>query len=59
MSAYEKSKELYSNWREFAKGYIVGRAMWKGNDYSLSGLISITECLLKDDKSPWMKYPLS
>ena len=59
MSAYATSKELYSNWREFAKGYIVGRAMWKGNDYSLSGLISITEGLLKDDKSPWMKYPLS
>ncbi len=58
IAAYEKSKELYPNWREFAKGYVVGRAMWHGSDLSLSGIISIVEGLLKDDNSPWIKYPL-
>lgn len=58
MSAYEKSRELYHNWGEFAKGYIVGRAMWNGNDFALNGIVSIAEGLLKDENSPWIKYPL-
>ena len=58
MSAYDLAKEIYINWEEFAKGYIVGRCLWGGNDGALFGIISITRGLLKDDNSPWMKYPL-
>lgn len=43
---------------EFAQGYIVGRAMWNGNDGSLYGIISIAQGLLNDENSPWIKYPL-
>ena len=58
MCAYDLAKEIYANWEEFAKGYIVGRCLWGGNDAALSGIISIASGLLKDDNSPWMKYPL-
>lgn len=58
MASYEKSRELYNNWGEFAKGYIVGRAMWNGNDFALNGIIGIANGLLKDENSPWIKYPL-
>ena len=58
MSAYECARELYHNWAEFAQGYIVGRAMWNGNDGSLYGIISIAQGLLNDDNSPWTKYLL-
>ncbi len=58
LNAYEQSKELYHDWREFAKGYLAGRAMWNGNDISLRGIISIADGLINDDNSPWIKYPL-
>lgn len=58
MAAYEKAREIYHNWEEFAQGYIVGRCMWSGNDGSLYGIISIVKGLLKDDNSPWTKYLL-
>ena len=58
MAVYECARKLYHNWNEFAQGYIVGRAMWKGNDGSLYGIISIAQGLLNDDNSPWTKYLL-
>lgn len=58
-AAYKKSKELYKNWNEFAKGYVIGRAMWNGNNMSLTGIISIAQRLEKDENSPWVKYPLN
>ena len=58
MSSYEQVKEIYSDWNGFSQGYIVGRAMWGGNDGSLYGIISIAKDLLKDENSPWVKYLL-
>lgn len=58
MAAYECARELYHNWNEFAQGYVVGRAMWNGNDGSLYGIISIAQGLLNDYSSPWTKYLL-
>lgn len=52
-NARQVSKEKYASWIEFAAGYVIGRAMWSGNNMSLTGIISITQGLLQDDESPW------
>ena len=58
MTSYECAREIYHNWGEFAKGYIIGRCMWGGNDGSLYGIISIAQGLLNDENSPWVRCPL-
>lgn len=55
--AYDECSKIYKNWKDFAGGYIVGRAMWGGASMSLDGLIGITEDLLSDAESPWIKAP--
>lgn len=52
-NARQASKKQYATWNEFAGGYIIGRAMWSGNNMSLTGIISITQGLLQDEESPW------
>lgn len=52
-AAYANCKDIYENWEQFAQGYIVGRAMWGGNNMTLLGIISITEKLKADSESPW------
>lgn len=58
MAAYRKAKEIYPNWSEFAKGYVVGRCMWSGRSESNFGIFDIANGLLKDDNSPWTRYQL-
>ena len=57
-NAHKACKEEYSDWNEFAKGYIFGRAMWSGNSEYLSGIMSLAEGLLSDEESPWKKAEL-
>ncbi len=57
-TAYDKCHHSYSNWTEFSKGYVVGRAMRSGSNISLYGIMDISKGLLVDDNSPWKKYPL-
>ncbi len=57
-TAYDKCHDKYTNWIEFSKGYIVGRAMRFGSNVSLYGIMDISKGLLVDDNSPWRKYPL-
>ena len=57
-NAHKACKEEYSDWREFAKGYIFGRAMWSGNSEYLTGIMSIAEGLLSNEESPWKKAEL-
>lgn len=52
-NAHKASKEQYTSWDDFASGYVIGRAMWSGNNMSLTGIISITQGLLQDEESPW------
>lgn len=52
----EGTKRAYTNWEDFSKGYIIGRAMWSGQDNS--GMASIAHSLLTDKKSPWVHHPL-
>lgn len=56
--AHEASKQAYPDWKEFAKGYVFGRAMWSGASVSLMGIMSISEGLLADEESPWKIVPL-
>ncbi|MDE7195231.1 MAG: DUF1266 domain-containing protein [Oscillospiraceae bacterium] len=54
-SARISCKEQYGSWKELARGYVIGRAMWSGGDMSLSGIMAIAEGLLDDDESPWKR----
>lgn len=57
-AGYEKCKQHYTTWEEFAKGYMVGRAMWGGlGGDSIIPLFDITKALLTDTDSPWMENP--
>lgn len=58
MTAYQKTKEIYPDWKNFAQGYLVGRCMWIGEHYSNDGIFDITNNLLNDDESPWGRYRL-
>lgn len=57
-NAHKACKEAYADWNEFTKGYVFGRAMWSGANMSLTGIMSIAEGLLADEKSPWKKVSL-
>ncbi|MDA3613568.1 DUF1266 domain-containing protein [Polluticaenibacter yanchengensis] len=52
----EGTKRAYTNWTDFSKGYIIGRAMWGGDNNS--GMTSIAQSLLTNKKSPWVNHPL-
>ncbi len=52
----EGTKRAYTNWGDFSKGYIIGRAMWGGQDNS--GMTGIANSLLTNKKSPWLNVPL-
>lgn len=52
-NAHNLSQNVYISWKDFASGYVIGRAMWSGNTMSLTGIIAITQGLLEDEKSPW------
>lgn len=51
--AHEESARHYENWTDFAKAYIVGRAIWGGDDDALDDMMDIADGLLKDRESPW------
>ena len=63
--AYEGVLETYGSWQDFAKGYLLGRAMWGGTSgmhgpsriIRLKTIIQITERLLKHKDSPWNTVP--
>lgn len=54
-NARSLSQKVYTSWEEFARGYVIGRAMWSGNTMSLTGIIEIAQGLLQDDASPWVQ----
>jgi len=51
---YALVKQSFQSWEEIGKSYIIGRAMWGGENMMLDGLKGITKDLLKDDASPWL-----
>jgi len=52
-SAHQRSKEAYNSWKEFGKGYVIGRSMWGGESMGLDGIKHIVNDLQKDEASPW------
>lgn len=54
--ALEGSQRAYKNWEDFSKGYIIGRAMWGGQDNN--GMVAIAQSLLTKPQSPWVTMPL-
>lgn len=50
--------DIYADWANFGKSYIVGRAMWGGVGMQLTNTIDMVERLHKDDKSPWRHMSL-
>ena len=53
LNAYRRCKAVYPDWNELAKGYIVGRSMWGGDNMTIHGILSIAHNLCTDDESPW------
>jgi hypothetical protein len=51
--AKDECLKHYENWAAFSKAYIIGRAIWGGDDGSLDYNIDIVAELLEDQKSPW------
>jgi hypothetical protein len=45
---------IYKDWREFAIGYLLGRAIWGGvANQSFLDRVRIVDLLLQDPQSPW------
>jgi len=63
--AYGWALETYDSWQDFAKGYLLGRAMWGGTSARkglsritrLKTVIQITKRLLEHKDSPWNIVP--
>ncbi len=58
MPIYENVREHYESWHQLAASYMVGRAMWGGDDFMFTGLSNIAEGLLTDEQSPWVELAL-
>lgn len=56
--AHKKCCAVYSDWKEFAAGYVIGRCMWGGMKQMPGGIMGIAEGLLRDRESPWQKVQL-
>lgn len=47
----------FASWRQFATSYLLGRAMWGGvEDSSFEPMVRITEELLGNPRSPWLRF---
>jgi hypothetical protein len=51
--AYEMAIREYSNWKDLAVSYLIGRGMFGGDSMMLNGLYSIAEKSIEADNSPW------
>lgn len=51
--AERESASHYRDWADFGRAYIIGRALWGGDNINLYGAMSTVEKLKKDPKSPW------
>ena len=51
-TVYQEVQPVYASWREFAAGYLIGRALWSEMERDV---VRIVAGLLKDADSPWVK----
>ncbi|KAF2509102.1 DUF1266 domain-containing protein [Flavobacterium foetidum] len=47
------AKSTFTNWNDYAKSYLLGRAMWGGAQSYNLGIISIAKYLQEEPNSPW------
>lgn len=56
MSAFIAAR-TFGSWRQFATSYLLGRALWGGvDDPDFEGMVRITEELLRNARSPWLRH---
>lgn len=51
------SKSVYSSWKEFARSYTIGRAMWSGPCIMLDNIMFFQKNLQEHENSPWLDSP--
>ena len=56
--AHDFARTVFPDWHALAKSYVVGRAMWGGDDLMLRGINNMAKGLLEDEGSPWKAVPL-
>lgn len=56
--AAQESSSHYADWAEFGRAYIIGRALWGGENMNLYDAMSTLTKLKEDKKSPWAMAPL-
>lgn len=55
--ANDKAKETFRSWKDFSTSYILGKAMYGGDDAHLSNTLKVTQELLNNTNSPWVHTP--
>lgn len=56
--AQKESAAHYADWAAFGRGYIIGRAMWGGENMNLYVAVGVVKKLKTSKKSPWILAPL-
>ncbi|GEM_PF-175714 len=56
--AYEKSAASYRGWSDFAKAYVIARAVWGGESLNLTVAMDIVTELQQNPESPWVAVSL-
>lgn len=51
-------KKHFADWKAFGQSYMLGRAIWSHDDAGIEGLFMIYTDVIKEEASPWLKYPL-
>lgn len=51
------AKNSFNNWEDYARSYVIGRAMWGGSQSANQGIAGIAKYLLALPNSPWVQMP--
>ncbi len=54
-TAHKLTINEFHTWEDYAKSYVIGRALWGGMNSFNSGIAAIAEYLLKKPESPWVQ----
>lgn len=50
------AKEMFASWTEYGISFAFGRGVWRGEEDDCATGLEITESLIHDPESPWVKY---
>lgn len=54
-AAHQLAINEFHSWEDYAKSYVIGRALWGGMNSFNSGIAAIAEYLLEKPESPWVQ----